>query len=86
MEILGRRLGKHDDDLERDLAGVFTTQQQLDLLNNHARQASRPQVDYGPFQRTIDALNAGSHGETVAESLRRVNDARRLVALIAAVS
>jgi hypothetical protein len=86
LEILGRRLGKHDDDLERDLTGVFTTQQQLDLLNDYARQAQRPQVDYSPFQETINALNAGAHGETVAESLRRVDDARRLIARIAAVS
>jgi hypothetical protein len=86
MEILGRRLGKHDDDLEHDLAGVFTTQQQLDLLNDYARQANRSHVDYGRFRPTIDALNAGAHGQTVAQSLQRVSDARLLVAMIAAVS
>jgi hypothetical protein len=86
MEILGRRLGKDDEDLERDLTAAFTTQQQLDLLNDYATQAKRPTVDYSRCQWTIDALNAGAHGETVAQSLQRVRDARRLVTLIAGVS
>ncbi|MBX6750087.1 MAG: hypothetical protein IRY85_10535 [Micromonosporaceae bacterium] len=82
IEILGRRHGRGQDEIESALGGIRKTRDQLDLLGRWAAEARLPALDLGRFQSTISALNDAAHGNapgTVEQCRRWMRNTRDLV-------
>jgi hypothetical protein len=62
IEILGRRSGRSDEEIARELGRARKTRDQLDLLSAWAVEAKLPALDLRRFQPTISALNDAAHG------------------------
>jgi len=83
IEILGRRAGMSDASIDDARGRARDTRKQIALLNEYATRAGCPTVVTGPFEKTIDALNAGAHGRApaarVAQRRRWIEDVRKLI-------
>jgi hypothetical protein len=62
VEILGRKIGKHEQQIARDLSGQYRTRERLELLNTYAVAAGLSPMQYTDLEPTINALNEATHG------------------------
>lgn len=82
-EILGRRAGMAEADIEEARGRARDTRRQISLMNEYATQAGCQTVDTTSYEGTLDALNAGSHGRapsaTAAKRRKWIADIRKLI-------
>jgi hypothetical protein len=90
IEIVGRRVGLSDSEIEAAREKAHDTRKKIALLNEYAVQAGYPTIATEPFERTIAALNAGAHGRApsanAAQRRRWIEDVRILIKAALGVS
>ena len=90
IEIVGRRVGLSDSEIEAARAKAHDTRKKIALLNEYALRAGCPLIVTEPFERTINALNSGAHGRapsaSAAQRRRWIEDVRMLIKAALGVS
>ncbi|MEV0459258.1 hypothetical protein [Catellatospora methionotrophica] len=87
LEIIARRLKLADAQPGDDLLTKRKTRDQLNLLNEYARRAGVPPVPTHRYDRTIQALNSGSHGQVPRGELARwIRETRKIISAVNGMS